>query len=101
MSNNIIQLSSNWLQKGSQFLDLLKEEIEEWENKVTAKDIAGTIKQLLDAEVVNNAWIVMKDNKVILDTVKYVSSLYWMKQWWININLFNINKPWKDQQLEY
>lgn len=101
MSNNIIQLSNNWLQQSSQFLDLLKEEIEEWENKISAKDIAWTIKQLLDAEVTNNAWIVMKDNKVILDTVKYVSSLYWMKQWWININLFNMPKPWKNDDLIY
>lgn len=80
----------------------LMEELTTWDDKVGAKEIASTIKSLMSAETINNAWFSMKDNKVILDTVKLVLNMQWVKTGnWVNINLFNVNKPWKDEELKY
>jgi len=80
----------------------IMEQLQEWENKVGATEIASTIQSLLKAKTVNNAWIEMTDNKVILDTVKLVLQLNWVKVWSsVNINLFNVSKPWKDENLNY
>ena len=84
------------------------QELAEWivdelaELDVGAKTIASTIKSLLSAKTKNNAWFEMDDNKVILDTVKLVLNMNWVKTgWWININLFNANVPSKDEKLQY
>ena len=77
------------------------EELNEWENKVGAKEIASTIKWLLKAKTLNSKWDEMSDNKVILDTTKLVLQLNWIKTNQTNINIFNIVKPWKDENLIY
>lgn len=98
-----IQVIKNWLMNQSdQFVSELMANLDEWENKVGAKELASTIQSLLSAKTLNSKWDEMMDNKVILDTVKLVLQLNWVKtQNSINVNLFNIQKPWKNDDLTY
>lgn len=83
-----------------EFISSLMTELQEWDSKVEAKDLASTIKSLLSAKTMNNAWIEMDDNRSRLDTVKLVLQLNGVKTWnTLNVNLFNIQKPWKDETL--
>jgi len=84
-----------------QFLSSIMNELEEWENKVGAKEIASTIKWLMKAKTLNAKWDEMDDNKARLDAVKLVLQLNWIKTNQTNINIFNIQKPWKDDNLIY
>ena len=98
-----IQVLKNWLMNQSdQFINELMNELQEWEDRVGAKELASTIQSLLSAKTLNWKWDEMNDNKVILDTVKLVLQLNWIKTWnTVNVNLFNIQKPWIDTALEY
>ena len=97
-----IQVLKQWIQKSSS-QELAEDIVSELADlDVGAKTIASTIKDLLSAKTKNNAWFEMSDNKVILDTVKLVLNMNWVKTgWWIQVNLFNVSKPWKDDQLQY
>ena len=97
-----IQVLKNWIQK-SPSQELAEDIVSELADlDVGAKTIASTIKDLLSAKTKNNAWFEMSDNKVILDTVKLVLNMNWVKTgWWIQVNLFNVSKPWKDEPLQF
>ena len=99
---NEIQVLKNWIQK-SPSQELAEDIVSELADlDVGAKTIASTIKDLLSAKTKNNAWFEMSDNKVILDTVKLVLNMNWVKTgWWIQVNLFNVSKPWKDEPLQF
>lgn len=84
-----------------QFVNSIMEELQEWEDKVGAKELASTIKWLLKAETLNAKWDIMADNSARLNTLKLVMQLNWIKLNQTNINIFNINKPWKDESLNY
>lgn len=102
--SNKLKIYKWWIinKKDNDFLMSLMQELEEWKNKISAKEIADTIKSLLNAKTYNNAWIEIYDHKTRLDTVKLLLQLNWVKTSnSVNINLFNINKPWKDDILEY
>ncbi len=101
MSN--IQVIKWWLMnKQDNFLSWILEELEKEETKVGATEIASTIKNLLSATTLNWKWDVMDDNKARIDAVKLVLQLNGVKtSSWINVNLFNVSKPWIDQSLEY
>lgn len=93
-------MNSIWKSASQELAEWIVDELQNLE--VGAKTIASTIKGLLSAKTKNNAGFEMDDNKVILDTVKLVLNMNWVKTWWwVNINLFNVQKPWKDQPLEY
>lgn len=98
-----IQVIKNWLMNQSdQFINDIMHELQEWEDKVDAKCIASTIKWQLKAKTINNAWFEMNDNKAIDSALKLVLQLNWIKTWnTVNVNLFNIQKPWKDQILDF
>ena len=56
----------------------------------------------MKAKTLNAKWDEMDDNKARLDAVKLVLQLNWVKTGnTINVNLFNVNKPWRDQPLEF
>jgi len=97
-----IQVLNKWIQKSAS-QELAEDIVWELANlDVGAKTIASTIKDLLSAKTKNNAWFEMNDNKVILDTVKLVLNMNWVKTgWWIQVNLFNVSKPWKDEPLQF
>jgi len=97
-----IQVLKQWIQKSAS-QELAEDIVWELENlDVGATMIASTIKDLLSAKTKNNAWFEMSDNKVILDTVKLVLNMNWVKTgWWIQVNLFNVSKPWKDEPLQF
>ena len=97
-----IQVLKQWIQK-SPSQELAEDIVSELADlDVGAKTIASTIKDLLSAKTKNNAWFEMSDNKVILDTVKLVLNMNWVKTgWWIQVNLFNVSKPWKDDPLQF
>lgn len=97
-----IQVLKQWIQK-SPSQELAEDIVSELADlDVGAKTIASTIKDLLSAKTKNNAWFEMSDNKVILDTVKLVLNMNWVKTgWWIQVNLFNVSKPWKDEPLQF
>ena len=99
---NEIKVLKNWIQK-SPSQELAEDIVSELADlDVGAKTIASTIKDLLSAKTKNNAWFEMSDNKVILDTVKLVLNMNWVKTgWWIQVNLFNVSKPWKDEPLQF
>ena len=99
---NEIQVLKNWIQK-SPSQELAEDIVSELADlDVGAKTIASTIKDLLSAKTKNNAGFEMSDNKVILDTVKLVLNMNWVKTgWWIQVNLFNVSKPWKDEPLQF
>lgn len=98
-----VTILKQWLvNKQDQFLSSMMEELQEWDNKVGATELASTIKSLLSAKTTNNAGFEVSDNKTILDTVKLVLQLNWIKTWnTVNINLFSVNKPWKDSSLDF
>lgn len=98
-----IQVLKKWLMNHSdQFINDLMNSLDDWENKVGAKELASIIQSLLSAKTLNSKWDEMMDNKVILDTVKLVLQLNWIKTWnTVNVNLFNIQKPWKDDVLGF
>lgn len=93
-------MNSIWKSASQELAEWIVEELQNL--NVGATEIASTIKGLLSAKTKNNAWFEMNDNKVILDTVKLVLNMNWVKTWWwININIFNASKQWKDKPLEY
>ena len=93
-------MNSIWKSKSQELAEWIVEELENL--NVGATEIASTIKGLLQAKTMNNAWHEVTDNKVILDTVKLVLNMNWVKTWWwININIFNASRQWKDKPLEY
>jgi len=102
MSNNKITILKQSLDKpkNQELVDSILSELDSL--NVWPAEIAKTIKELLNATTVNQAWIEMKDNKVILDTIKLLLSMKWVKTWnTTQINLFNINKPGKDEPLQF
>lgn len=99
---NDISILKNWLpsSNSSEMLDELFGEL--WTLNIGSKKIASKFKDLLDAKTLNSKWDIMDDNKVQLDTIKLLLKLQWVKlNDWISINLFNINKPWKEEPLQY
>lgn len=84
-----------------QFVNSIMEELQNWEDQVGAKEIASTIKWLLKATTLNAKWDVMDDNSARLNTLKLVMQLNWVKLNQMNVNIFNIQKPWKDEHLNF
>lgn len=100
---NDISIIKNGIQNSnssSELLDTLFQDL--WALNIGSKKIASKFKDLLDAKTLNSKWDIMDDNKVQLDTIKLLLKLQWVKlNDWININLFNINKPSRNDPLEY
>lgn len=68
---------------------------------VDSDRIAKTLDKLLDAKTLNWRWDEMADNKVILDTLKLVFKLHWVKITDNNINIAILQAPPKDSKLQF
>lgn len=69
---------------------------------INSELISQKIFQLMSAKTMTNSWKEFDDNKVILETIKLVLKMSWVK--WLGdgpqIAIFN-NMPWKNDRLQY